>query len=255
MLRYGTLAAAVALAGCATVPPEEDPVYLKLTDLEARLMRIERVIDNQSILELANRLDQLQSQGQSLRGEVETLQFESEQGASSQRELYMDLDRRLQALENRLSGGGAGAGAGLGGAGGGTTLAAATGGNERASYQAAFDMLKEGRYGESAGAFQQFLTGFPGSELADNAQYWLAETFYVQREFAKALPEFEKVVATYPESSKLPDALLKIGYCNYELDRFDAARDALTQVRDQYRGTTAARLADQRLERMSSESG
>lgn len=252
MLRIGTLAIAIAVAGCATVPPEEDPVYLKLTDLEARLMRIERVIDNQSILELANRLDQLQSQQQVLRGEVETLQFESEQGGNSQRELYMDLDRRLQQLENRFSGAGGSAGDAAGGA---STLAAATGGNARASYQAAFDMLRDGQYAESASAFQQFLTSFPGDELADNAQYWLAETYYVQREFARALPEFEKVVASYPQSSKLPDALLKIGYCNYELDRFDAAREALTQVRDQYRGTTAARLADQRLERMSTESG
>lgn len=253
MLRIGTLAAALVLAGCATVPPEEDPVYLKLTDLEARLMRIERVIDNQSILELANRLDQLQSQQQVLRGEVETLQFQSEQNGNSQRELYGDLDRRLQQLENRFSGAGSSSADGLGG--GGSALAAATGGNARASYQAAFDMLRDGQYGESASAFQQFLTSFPGDELADNAQYWLAETYYVQREFARALPEFEKVVASYPQSSKLPDALLKIGYCNYELDRFDAAREALTQVRDQYRGTTAARLADQRLERMSTESG
>ncbi|MCZ0953296.1 MAG: hypothetical protein OXJ56_11965, partial [Rhodospirillaceae bacterium] len=48
------------LAGCATTtPPEEDPVFLKLTDLEARLIRIERVIDNQSLIELTTRVDQL----------------------------------------------------------------------------------------------------------------------------------------------------------------------------------------------------
>lgn len=245
------------LAGCATVPPEEDPVYLKLTDMEARLMRIERVIDNQSLLELATQVDQLQAQTQALRGELETLRYESDNGANRQRELYLDMDRRLQAMETRRP-----APVARPRANGESTLAGGSipsgqllvpGGSDRDNYQAAFDLLKEGRYQEAAGAFKQFLVVFPNSTVADNAQYWLAETYYVQREFATSLPAFEKVLGDYPESRKVPDALLKIGYCNYELKQIAAARNALEKVVQQYPDTTAARLATQRLERMSQE--
>ena len=72
--------------------------------------------------------------------------------------------------------------------------------------------------------FKQFLVTFPDSELADNAQYWLAESYYASQQFEQALADFEVVINDYPRSRKVPDALLKMGYCNYELKRWDAAR-------------------------------
>ncbi len=245
------------MAGCATVPPEEDPVYLKLTDMESRLMRIERIIDNQSLLELAAQVDQLQAETQALRGELETLRYDFDNAGNRQRELYLDMDRRLQGMETRAA-----APVAAPQANGDSALAGGSlpsgqllvpGGSDRDNYQAAFDLLKEGRYQEAAGAFKQFLVVFPNSTVADNAQYWLAETYYVQREFSTSLPAFEKVLADYPESRKVPDALLKIGYCNYELNKLAAAKTALEQVVTQYPDTTAGRLATQRLERMARE--
>jgi len=97
------------------------------------------------------------------------------------------------------------------------------------------------------------MVAFPESTLLDNAQYWLAETHYVSQSYEKALPAFTIVVDKYPKSRKIPDALLKIGYCNYELKRFDAARKSLQTVVANYPETTAARLAAQRLARMTSE--
>ena len=127
------------------------------------------------------------------------------------------------------------------------------GGSDRANYQAAFELLKQGRYKEASAALRQFRVAFPDSALSDNAQYWLAETYYVSQTYDKALPEFQVVVDKYPQSRKIPDALLKIGYCNYELKKYDAARKALRSVVTSYPETTAARLAAQRLERMTTE--
>ncbi len=73
------------------------------------------------------------------------------------------------------------------------------------------------------------------------------------QKYADALKAFQVVLDRYPDSRKLPDALLKIGFCNYELQRWDGARAALGTVADQYPETTAARLANQRLERMQGE--
>ena len=127
------------------------------------------------------------------------------------------------------------------------------GGSDRDNYQAAFELLKAQRYEAASTAFQQFLVAFPESELADNAQYWLAESYYVTQKFSDALAAFEVVTNDYPRSRKLPDALLKIGYCNYELKNWVAARTALSGVRADFPESTAARLAQQRLERMQEE--
>ncbi len=248
ILRAAAVSGLAALAAaCATVPPEQDPVLLKLNELDRRLAAVERVVQNDSLVTLVTRVDALQQENAELRGMVEELAHAGESTGERQRELYLDLDQRLQRLEQ------AGAGSVVDGAPLKPGQLPVPSGSERDNYQAAFELLKDGRYDEAATAFQQFLQSYPKSELADNAQYWLAESFYVTQKYAKALPAFETVVSSYPRSGKVPDALLKIGYCNYELKRWDAARSALSRVRAEYPDTTAARLAIQRLERMDNE--
>lgn len=254
------------IAGCTSYSSADDPMYLRMTDMEARLIRIERVLENDSIIQLAGQLDELRNETQLLRGEIETLQFSMDNASEGQRNLYLDLDNRLQALEanqsqtveqlsetvRRVE----------------QTEAQVTDvdnqtpapppipiGTDQDNYNAAFDLIQARQYEEAAAAFRSFLGAFADSPLADNAQYWLAETFYVRRQFAEALPEFQSVLDTYPQSAKLPDALLKIGFCNYELQNLEAARTALEQVSRQFPGTTAARLAVQRIERIIQETG
>jgi tol-pal system protein YbgF len=242
-------------SGCSTLSPTEDPVALRITDMEARLIRIERVVENQSLVELSSELERLRSETTALRGELETLRFETENSDSRQRELYVDVDRRLQSLESAPRGFdsapsspsfSAPAAAGVGAAAGAAVAARPTGSDEQ-NYQAAFDMISARRYEEAGAAFETFLAQFPTSPLADNAQYWLAETHYVRGQFAEALPEFRKVLEQYPQSAKLPDALLKVGYCQIELGDRNAARTSLQEVIRQFPDTTAARLASQRL--------
>jgi len=84
------VAASLFMLGCA-VSPEEDPVQIRLNDLDARLQRIERVMTNQSLLEMAQHIDALQAEIRTLRGEVELLQNQSEGGKTQSRNLYGDL--------------------------------------------------------------------------------------------------------------------------------------------------------------------
>jgi len=237
--------------GCAMMQsPEQDPMYIKLTEIDNRVARVERLVDNEGLASLLAEVKTLQADTTALRNQLETLQYESEQAGARQREIYLDLDQRLQAMEasspatdlNVLEGGSLDPG-----------QLPVPGGTDRANYQAAFELLKQGRYDQAGLALQQFMVAFPDSSLLDNAQYWLAETHYVSQQYEKALPQFQTVVRQYPDSRKIPDALLKIGYCNYELQRWDDARTALTAVAGDYPETTAARLANQRLERMQGE--
>jgi tol-pal system protein YbgF len=239
--------ACALLTGCATGRPEEDPVVQKLTELDSRLLRIERVLANQSLLDLSQRIEAAQAETRALRGQVDELQHAAGRAQEQQRELYGDLDRRLAALE------GSGATGGVAASTVRPSGLPVPQGDDRANYQAAFDLLKDAKYPDAISAFSQFLTTFPTSGLADNAQYWLGEAHYVTKQYPDALRAFRTVLEKYPDSRKTPDALLKIGYVNYELKNWPEARSALGQVVQRFGDTTAARLASQRLAKMDGE--
>jgi tol-pal system protein YbgF len=253
----------LAMAGCASAP-EEDPVQIKLNDVDTRLARIERVMANQSLLDLANQNEALRSDLRGMHNDIDQLTNTLEAGRKQQRDLYADLDRRMKALESRgaaAAGAAAGAGAGAAAAGAndagsaaaGGADSSAQGGDDKAAYQAAFGLLKDSQYDRAIAAFGKFLITYPSSQLADNAQYWLGEAYYVNKSYPEAQVAFQRVVDKYPQSRKRPDALLKIGFCQYELKQWDPAKGTLSQVVSQFGDTSAGHLAQQRLDKMATE--
>ena len=237
------------MVGCASTPPEEDPVQIKLKDLDTRLARMERVVANQSLIDLANQGESLRNDLRAMHNDVDQLTNNLESSRKQQRDLYADLDRRMKIIESR---GGAGSAAGSGDAGTGAD-SSAPGSDDKAAYQTAFNLLKDGQYDRAIAAFQKLLTSYPDSSLADNAQYWLGEAYYVNKSFPDAQASFQRVVDKYPQSRKRPDALLKIGYCQYELKQWDLAKGTLSQVATQFPNAPAGHLAQQRLDRMATE--
>lgn len=250
--RFFPLLAVVAVSGCVTPPPVEDPVLIQLEEIDQRLAALERILANGSLVDLVLQSDTQQRDIAEFRGRTEIIEHKAAILANRQRDLYVDLDERIRTLEERQQGVAANVNVLDGGAlvPGQLPL---PGGSDRDNYQAAFELLKQQRYAPAAMAFQQFLISFPDSQLADNAQYWLAESYYVTDQFDLALTQFQVVIGQYADSRKVPDALLKMGYCNYELGRWSDARAALVRLQSEYSETTAARLAGQRLERMAED--
>ncbi len=122
---------------------------------------------------------------------------------------------------------------------------------EQASYDRAFDLLKQSRYEEAVAAFKEFQTRFPGSELADSAQYWIAEARYVNRAYDAALHEYNVLIQRYPKSKRLPDAMLKVGYIHFDNERWTQARRALNAVVIRYPESRVAVSAKMRLDQMT----
>ena len=299
MLRLGNmlrvesvvLVAALAAAGCASTPPENDPVQVKLNDIDARVTRIERIISNQSLVELAQHLDAVQADVRQLRGRIEELEYNQEGVRKQQKDLYNDLDKRIAALNGAapsgaaanggqfVSSGGAGTGtssaagsSGAGAAGATTAVTSAAAGaagaaadasravvgdsgssgtassEEQRVYAQSFDALKASSYSVAITGFKDFLSSYPASPLAENAQYWLGEAYYVTRDFDAASGAFRAVLQKYPNSRKAPDALLKLGYTQLEQKKVSEGRASLSQVVQKYPGTDAARLATDKLQ-------
>jgi len=241
-------------------------------------------MDGSAMATLVIQVQELQDELRTLRGQLEEQDRELENLKRRQRDQYLDLDQRLSDVRNAQPSAGGGPVVSTRPAtqgpvvspsadtpevrdamesqsevtGIGTPLSqsqatAATAADEKASYDQAFQALKELRYADAAEDFQSFLDQYPNSDYADNAQYWLGESYYVTRNYDIALKSFQSLLDQYPESPKAPDALLKIGYTHYELEQWDSARAALTQVQENFPDTTLSRLAENRLRSMRME--
>jgi tol-pal system protein YbgF len=123
----------------------------------------------------------------------------------------------------------------------------AASGPAKARYQESIEALELGDYARAVGSLRKFLKDHPGHELADNAQYWLGEAFYAQKQYSSALSAFRGVIDKFPTGNKVPDAYLKVGYCLVQLKDIEAARGALEKVKKDYPGTSPASLAAKKL--------
>ena len=329
-----------AQAGVAVVSAQE-AADNEVTIAE-RLERIESALSNQGLLEMVQQLQSLEVEINRVRGEMEVQNHALEQLRKRQRDLYTDIDRRIQRLENpvtsatgaltgegepplqtlspfqgtEVTGGqqaetpltlelveqepatGSAAGEQINGGGPPPTArggmlksvpgtepvtAPAVAGEAlaasqepavpetvestiteapaavdpelvEAAYRHAFDLLKQSLYDPAIKAFREFLTRYPGSEHADNAQFWLAEAYYVNSRFGQALVEYSTLVQRYPDSPKLAQATLKAAFCQHEMGQVDAARRQLDEIIQQYPGTTTASLAQDRLAEIAAPS-
>jgi len=114
-------------------------------------------------------------------------------------------------------------------------------------YNAALEDVRNKRFQLAESRFLSFLMQFPKHELAGNAQYWLGEAVYGQGKYELAVSEFEKVLKKYKKSPKVPAALLKIGFAQFELNRNKEATKTLNRLIKSYPDSEEADLARQRL--------
>lgn len=263
--------------------------------------------DTRALLDMFASLEALRQEINTLRGAIEVQTYNTEKLQQKQRELYSDIDRRLQRLEAQSAGAGGGLSAGgldvevaaeappepapgsvaaVAGPEAAPLTSAAPGPADppaadpqaatpppaappsatpdqqaeaerpppdpvraRADYQRAFQLLREAQYSQALAAFTRFLADYPDSAFSDNAQYWLAETHYVMRDYAAAIEAYQALIGTYPDSQKVSHAWLKIGYSQAELGQDALARETLEKVITRYPGATVARLAEERLKK------
>lgn len=241
------------------------------SDIEKRLARMERLLNNQNLIQMYTTQQTLKQELSGLRGDVDILNHELEQIKRQQKDLYLDIDQRLQELQKSVSSmqsippvsGFAGGAPGVSSESEATTSASPVTDaaaeimqnslTEQESYQGALAALKAGQYNDAIQAFQVFLISYPQSAYAANAQYWMAEAYYVLKDFQSAVTHFSKVITAYPDSRKVADAHLKSGFSFYELKDWDNAKKALEKVVSDYSTSTAARLAQRRLQKMQLE--
>ena len=119
--------------------------------------------------------------------------------------------------------------------------AASRAGNPEQEYNAALATFRSREHGQAVLDFIDFIAKYPKHALAGNAQYWIGEAYWAQRDYRQALVEFEKVSEYGP--GKAPDALVKIGLCHARLRNASRAEQAWQRVIREYPKSEAAVLA------------
>jgi tol-pal system protein YbgF len=128
--------------------------------------------------------------------------------------------------------------------------AQATGGPEKQEYYAAYNELRNGHTKSSITLFLGYLSKYPKSPLANNAQYWLGEAYRVDQDNVAAINAFNDVIVKYPGGVKVPDALLRLGMMELDQKNTAKAREYFTRITTDYPKSTVAPLAAKKLQKI-----
>jgi tol-pal system protein YbgF len=118
-------------------------------------------------------------------------------------------------------------------------------------YDSAYLDITRGNNELARMGFTEYLNRFPESALADNAQYWIGETYYALQDYRRAIEEFNKVVGNYPRGDKLAASLLKIGFSYFKLGNDTNGKKYLDQVIRQFPYSEEAKLAQNRISNLN----
>ena len=120
--------------------------------------------------------------------------------------------------------------------------------NAKARYDAAYNMLvKDKKYKESREMFETFIRDFPKDQLAENAYFWIGETYYNEKDFEGAIVAYESFLKKYPKNQKVPAALYKQALSFIEIGDKKSGKLILEQVIEKYPKSPEAEKAKAKL--------
>jgi tol-pal system protein YbgF len=117
-------------------------------------------------------------------------------------------------------------------------------------YDKALASYKEGKYEETIDAFRSFLKAYPKSDRADNAYFWIGESYMGLKQYEQAILAFQDVIKKYPKGNKVANALLRQAQAFLEIKDKMSAELLYKKIIKNYPGTNEAKIAQKKLEIM-----
>lgn len=255
---FGMMFTASAISALAVAKAPVIDVNANSIDSAAlmeQLTTLSRKLDsrNKAQVNIQRQLDQLQSEVNELRGVTELHTHQLGQVLERQRELYQEIDRRINEVLETAS---KTAAISQNTQPVETTPSTDTSYSDNLTENEAYDralnlVLKDKRYKQAILEFKAFNKNFPSSSYASNAHYWLGQLLFNQGELDQAKQEFTVVVNQHKDSSKRPDALLKLAMVAQKKNDVKGAVVIYQQLLKEYPDSTAAKLGKPRLDNLS----
>ncbi|MDB4279733.1 tol-pal system protein YbgF [Paraglaciecola sp.] len=241
---------AISLLGLYGVAVIAAPAPAPVTDVtrsssEQRITELEKKFSTRTDAQhrQQEQLDVMQNEVNELRGSIEVQNYQLEKILERQRELYLEIDKRIESVKTQTS----------------TmpvdtlntqdtTAEAPLSENENEAYDKAVNLiLKDRLYEQAIPEFQTFLQNFPNSSYVPNAHYWLGQLLFNKQDWASAGEQFQTLITNYPDSSKRADATLKLGITEMERSNVARAKQLWEQVVAEFPNSSSAKLAEKRL--------
>ncbi|MDR1849493.1 MAG: tol-pal system protein YbgF [Zoogloeaceae bacterium] len=189
-------------------------------------------------LELSTQMLGLREEISRLYGEIETLRHENEQLNKRQQDLYLDLDSRLSRFEGS---------SGSARPAGRTAAPSANQAAENQAYENALNLFRASKFKEATTAFSAFVQGYPDSDMAPNAQFWLGNAWYAQNRCKEAMEAQLALLQEWPDAARAPDATLVIANCQRDMKNRAAEQGTLKEIIARYPASPVATEAKKRL--------
>ncbi len=269
ILRY-CLVAALALGASACVTTSDvEKLQSQISDLQVQLAQIKRTASSKEDVQNVNskiadqtatlvksnaqvvaKVDQMEDRVQNVTGSLEQTNYRVDKLAQQMTQTQHDVDE-LRAAMQRAATPATVPGARVAPmAEVDVTPPVGSGESPLATYQAAYRDYQRGNYDLAISGFKDFADHNPKSDLADNAIYWIGECLFSQKKYAEAIQQFDSVVTKYPDSEKVPGALLKKGYAYQALGEKAQAIVQLQYVVHEHPKSPEAALAKQKLKQL-----
>lgn len=123
------------------------------------------------------------------------------------------------------------------------------------AYDAAYQAFKDKKYKEAREKFEAFIKEYPKNGLTDNAQFWIAETYFAEKYYEDAILAYESLLKKYPDSKKTSGALLKQALSFIAIGDTKTGRIILNRLIEKYPDSKDAELARKKLAELDKKSG
>jgi tol-pal system protein YbgF len=204
-----------------------------LSDDEARraILELRKSVSasQAAILDLQNQLDKHKSENAQLRGQIESLQKQSDDLSNNQKSFYQDLDARISRLEPQnveVEG---------------VTGIVQTG--EKSSYDEALKSFQAGQIKNADSEFTTFIRKYPSSPYLPLALYWSGNTKYALKDYKAAITQLQDLISRYPGHQRVPAAILTMANANLESGKKAVAKKLFTDLIAKYPDSDAANEA------------
>jgi tol-pal system protein YbgF len=242
MIKHTLVMGLLGLFGTAVFAVPAPVTDVTAPSSNQRLDDVERLLKARTAAQhrQQQQLDILQDEVNQLRGAVEVQNHQLEKVLQRQRELYLEIDKRMESL-----------------AAAPTNVTPAVveppaqvlSGNENEAYDKAVNLiLKDKLYDQAIPEFRAFLQNYPQSSYVPNARYWLGQLLFNKQDWAGAGQQFSALVSQYPDSSKRADAMLKLGVTEQERSNTARAKQLWQQLISEYPDSSSSKLAARRLQ-------
>lgn len=232
----------------------------ELNALRGQVQALEERV-NRLALDAANRESAREEQWARLQGAIEELRYRLDQLEKRQKDLYLDLDRRLRALSETGVPPSAAPSAPAPAANAATATtapaaasapapqAAGGGGDAALLFDRALRALQTQKSDAALADFEKFLAQYPGDPRAVEARFWAGTAALQLKQYEKARQHFARIVFDHPRHELTPDAMLGLANALQGLGDRQGANDMLARLAERHPNTPAGKIARERLGR------